>query len=221
MDEEVEGVDYGLGEGLVAKVWRVRPSPNIDLTRQVYADIARDPDTRCGFSTPEIIDVDVEDREGALVTYERELPGALARVISAHWPRERELRLRDGDVLHDVLRGLACEGLLAWACILAAVAAPRPSGTCTDRMLRATRRSSPASSPVNSDTRRRFSPRTRPHMPSRPMASCSAWTTATGAPGRGWLHACLSGLLARLLAGAPAGPSTRSWLRRRRGRWHR
>ncbi|MFF1414714.1 aminoglycoside phosphotransferase family protein [Streptomyces sp. NPDC058289] len=98
----VEGVVYGLGEGRVAKVWNGRPPAGLALTRQVYADMARH---RLAFSTPEIFDV--EEYEGVLVTYERELPGGPMRVDSAHAAYERELSTRHTDTLLSVLRGLA------------------------------------------------------------------------------------------------------------------
>lgn len=98
----VEGVVYRLSEGLAAKVWSGRPPADFDLTRQVYADIARHP---LPFSTPEILDV--EDHEDVLVTYERELPGASMRVDSAHADYERELPTQESDALLAVLRGLA------------------------------------------------------------------------------------------------------------------
>lgn len=98
----VEGVVYRLGEDRVAKVWSGRPPADFDLTRQVYADIARHP---LSFSTPEIFDV--EDHEGVLVTYERELPGVSMRVDSAHAAYERALPTQDSDALLAVLRGLA------------------------------------------------------------------------------------------------------------------
>ncbi|MCD9874748.1 aminoglycoside phosphotransferase family protein [Streptomyces guryensis] len=98
----VEGVVYGLGDGRVAKVWSGRPPADLDLIRQVYADIARHP---LPFATPEILDV--EDHDRVLVTYERELPGNSVRVDSAHTAYERELPTRHNDALLAVLRGLA------------------------------------------------------------------------------------------------------------------
>ncbi|MFJ8635500.1 phosphotransferase family protein [Streptomyces sp. NPDC093568] len=98
----VEGVVYRLSEGRVAKVWSGRPPADLDLTRQVYADIARHP---LPFSTPEILDV--EDHEGVLVTYERELPGVSMRVDSAHAAPGPELTTEQRDTLLTVLRGLA------------------------------------------------------------------------------------------------------------------
>lgn len=98
----VEGVVYRLGEGRVAKVWSGRPSAGFELTRQVYADIARYP---LPFSTPEI--VDVEDHEGVRVTYERELPGVPMLADSAHVDYERGLPIQHSGALLAVLRGLA------------------------------------------------------------------------------------------------------------------
>ncbi|MET9764312.1 aminoglycoside phosphotransferase family protein [Streptomyces sp. NPDC006372] len=96
----VEGVVYALGEGRVAKVWNGRPP--VELTRQVYADLARH---RLPFATPEIFEV--ERHRDAVVTYERELPGAPLRGDSAHEEYERELPVRHRDTLLAVLRGLA------------------------------------------------------------------------------------------------------------------
>uniref|UniRef100_A0AAU3GN12 Aminoglycoside phosphotransferase family protein n=1 Tax=Streptomyces sp. NBC_01401 TaxID=2903854 RepID=A0AAU3GN12_9ACTN len=98
----VEGVVYGLDEGRAAKVWNGRPPADFDLTRQVYADIARHP---LPFSTPEIFDV--ETHEGVLVTHERELPGGPMRVDSAHAASERELPAQHNEAPLAVLRGLA------------------------------------------------------------------------------------------------------------------
>ncbi|WP_407836667.1 phosphotransferase [Streptomyces sp. DSM 116496] len=60
---------------------------------------------RLPFATSEIFEV--EDHEGVLVTYERELPGGPMRVDSAHAAYERELSARHTDTLLSVLRGLA------------------------------------------------------------------------------------------------------------------
>jgi aminoglycoside phosphotransferase (APT) family kinase protein len=96
----VEGVVYGLGDGRVAKVWTGRPPT--ELTRQVYADIASH---RLPFATPEIFEV--QEHEGIVVTYERELPGVPMRGDSAHEEFERELPVRHRTGLLAVLRGLA------------------------------------------------------------------------------------------------------------------
>ncbi|ADB32373.1 aminoglycoside phosphotransferase [Kribbella flavida DSM 17836] len=98
----VEGVVYRLGEGRVAKVWSGRPPAEFELTREVYADLARHP---LPFAVPEIFDV--EHHEGVLVTYERELPGVSMRADSAQANYERKLPTRDSDALLAVLRGLA------------------------------------------------------------------------------------------------------------------
>ncbi|GGU15904.1 aminoglycoside phosphotransferase family protein [Streptomyces coeruleorubidus] len=96
----VEGVVYGLGAGRVAKVWTGRPPT--ELTRRVYADIAAH---RLPFATPEILDV--QEHQGTVVTYERELPGVPMRGDSAHEEYERELPVRHKNTLLAVLRGLA------------------------------------------------------------------------------------------------------------------
>lgn len=98
----VEGVVYRLGAGRVAKVWSDRPSAGFELARQVYEDIARYP---LPFSTPGI--VDVEDHEGVLVTYERELPGVPMLADSAHVDYERDLPIQHSGALISVLRGLS------------------------------------------------------------------------------------------------------------------
>ncbi|GAB2884840.1 phosphotransferase family protein [Streptomyces mayteni] len=98
----VEGAVYRLGEGLVAKVWSGRPPADLRLTREVYADIARH---RPPFATPEILDV--EEHEGVLVTYERELVGSPLRPDSATEPAGRHLASEETDALLTVLSGLA------------------------------------------------------------------------------------------------------------------
>jgi hypothetical protein len=98
----VEGAVYLLGDGTVGKVWSGRPPADFDLTRQVYADIAR---CRPPFATPEILDT--EEVAGVLVTYERELPGAPIGVDSADVPAPRVLPASVIDAVLDVLRGLA------------------------------------------------------------------------------------------------------------------
>ncbi|MFH8369525.1 phosphotransferase family protein [Streptomyces sp. NPDC018031] len=97
-----EGVVYRLGDGRIAKVWTRRPPAGLELTRRVYADIARH---RLPFATPEILEV--QQYEGVWVTYERELPGVAARADSAHERYERHIPGRRRDVLLTVLRGLA------------------------------------------------------------------------------------------------------------------
>nr|WP_243762503.1 aminoglycoside phosphotransferase family protein [Streptomyces sp. Tu 3180] len=68
----------------------------------MYADIARH---RLPFATPEIHEI--EEHEGVVVTYERELPGASLRGDSAHEDYEREIPAPHREALLTVLRGLA------------------------------------------------------------------------------------------------------------------
>jgi aminoglycoside phosphotransferase (APT) family kinase protein len=98
----VEGAVYWLGQGVVAKVWAGRPPADLALTRQVYADIARHP---LPFATPEILEI--EEHEGVLITYERELTGSPLRRDSAAEPPGRRLTSAETDALLTVLRGLA------------------------------------------------------------------------------------------------------------------
>jgi hypothetical protein len=97
----VEGAVYRLGAGTVAKVWG-RPPDDIDLTRRVYADIARRP---LPFRTPEILETETVD--GVLVTYERELAGAPIAPDSAVRAPARDLAPGTVEALLTVLRGLA------------------------------------------------------------------------------------------------------------------
>ena len=98
----VEGAVYQLDEGLVAKVWSGRPPADLDLTRRVYADIARHP---LPFATPEILDTEVHD--GVLVTYERELSGSPFRSEPVMSSSERDLPATETAALLTVLRALA------------------------------------------------------------------------------------------------------------------
>jgi aminoglycoside phosphotransferase (APT) family kinase protein len=98
----VEGAVYWLDEGIIAKVWSGRRPADLRLTRQVYADIARHP---LPFATPEILEI--EEHEGVLITYERELVGSPLQPDSAVEPRGRRLASEETDVLLTVLRGLA------------------------------------------------------------------------------------------------------------------
>jgi hypothetical protein len=98
----VEGAVYRLEEGLVAKVWSGRPPADLDLTRRVYADIARHP---LPFATPEIVDTEVHD--GVLVTYERELTGSPFRSEPGMASSERGLPATETAALLTVLRALA------------------------------------------------------------------------------------------------------------------
>ncbi|MER6026163.1 aminoglycoside phosphotransferase family protein [Streptomyces sp. NPDC001851] len=96
----VEGIVYRLGHGRVAKVWTGRPPTA--LTRQVYADLAQRP---LPLATPEILEV--EEHQGVVITYERELPGAPMRGDSAHEDHERQLPVQHKSALLAVLRALA------------------------------------------------------------------------------------------------------------------
>ncbi|GAB2979632.1 phosphotransferase family protein [Saccharothrix stipae] len=98
----VEGAVYRLEEGLVAKVWSGRPPADLDLSRRVYADIARHP---LPFATPEILDTEVVD--GVLVTYERELTGSPFRAEPVTTSAEPDLSATETTALLTVLRALA------------------------------------------------------------------------------------------------------------------
>jgi aminoglycoside phosphotransferase (APT) family kinase protein len=98
----VEGAVYRLGEALVAKVWTGRPPVDLDLIRQVHADIARHP---LPFATPRILST--EEHGGVLVTYERELLGRPSHDDAGTAPRPRHLPARETDALLTVVRGLA------------------------------------------------------------------------------------------------------------------
>src|SRR5690242_6631362 len=87
---------------MVAKVWSGRPPAGLHLMRQVYADIARSP---LPFATPEILST--EERDGVLVTYERELPGGPPHGDAGNPSPARNLPARETDALLTVLRGLA------------------------------------------------------------------------------------------------------------------
>lgn len=98
----VEGAVYRLDQGLVAKVWTGRPPADLDLTRQVYADIARHP---LPFATPEILDT--ETHNGVLITYERELTGSPFRTEPVTPSSERDLPATETAALLTILRALA------------------------------------------------------------------------------------------------------------------
>jgi serine/threonine protein kinase len=66
----VEGAIYDLGDDLIAKVWRVRRTGELELMQHFYADVAR---ASLPFKTPEILTI--EQVDGISVTYERKLPG--------------------------------------------------------------------------------------------------------------------------------------------------
>jgi aminoglycoside phosphotransferase (APT) family kinase protein len=98
----VEGAVYRLDEGLVAKVWSGRSPADLELSRQVYADIAR---YLLPFATPEILDIEVHD--GVFVTYERELTGSPFRSEPMMTSSERDLPATETTALLTVLRALA------------------------------------------------------------------------------------------------------------------
>ena len=100
----VEGAVYRLGDGTVGKVWSGRRPVGLDVMRRVYEDIAGQA-VSLPFATPEILAV--EEHEGVLVTYERELGGVPLRADSAVVAPGRELPARETDALLTVLRGLA------------------------------------------------------------------------------------------------------------------
>lgn len=98
----VEGAVYELDEGLVAKVWSGRPPADLDLSRRLYADIAGRP---LPFATPEILDV--EERDGVVVTYERNLSGSPFRAEPVSPSSDRHLPASETAALLTVLRALA------------------------------------------------------------------------------------------------------------------
>ncbi|MFJ2162260.1 hypothetical protein [Streptomyces sp. NPDC087856] len=100
----VEGAVYRLGGGVVGKVWSGRRPAGVGLMRRVYEDIAREAEP-LPFGTPEILGV--EEYEGVLVTYERELRGVQLRADSAVVASGRELPASETGALLTVLRGLA------------------------------------------------------------------------------------------------------------------
>ncbi|SEE04464.1 Predicted kinase, aminoglycoside phosphotransferase (APT) family [Streptomyces sp. 3213] len=100
----VEGAVYRLGDGTIAKVWSGRRPTGLERMRRVYEDIARHA-VSLPFATPEIHAV--EEHEGVLVTYERELRGTPLRSDSAIVAPPRELPARETDALLTVLRALA------------------------------------------------------------------------------------------------------------------
>jgi aminoglycoside phosphotransferase (APT) family kinase protein len=98
----MEGTVYRLREGTVAKVWARRAPEDLDLTRQLYADISGHP---LPFGTPLILVT--EEYDGVLVSYERELGGSPLRSDGDGEPPARDLPRRETDALLTVLRGLA------------------------------------------------------------------------------------------------------------------
>ncbi|MFF7768490.1 phosphotransferase family protein [Streptomyces massasporeus] len=98
----MEGTVYRLRDGTVAKVWAGRAPEDFDLTRRLYADIARHP---LPFGTPRILDA--EEYDGVLVSYERELGGRPLRSDGDGRRPARDLPRRETDALLTVLRALA------------------------------------------------------------------------------------------------------------------
>jgi len=98
----VEGAVYSLGEEMIAKVWSGRPPADLDLIRQVYADIARH---QLPFATPEILKI--EEPNGVLVTYERKLTGSPLGSDSAVEQPQRDVAPAEVDAILSVLSGLA------------------------------------------------------------------------------------------------------------------
>ncbi|MBX9361529.1 phosphotransferase family protein [Streptomyces sp. WAC04114] len=97
-----EGTVYRLRDGTVAKVWAGRAPEDFDLTRRLYADIARHP---LPFGTPRILDA--EEHDGVLVSYELELGGSPLRSDGDGRRPARDLPRRETDALLTVLRALA------------------------------------------------------------------------------------------------------------------
>lgn len=96
----VEGAIYDLGDRLVAKVWRERRVAELERMQTFYADVAA---AHLPFSTPEILQV--EQVDGASVTYERKLPGEpLQQRLGAE---DREISQSAIDCVLEVLRDLA------------------------------------------------------------------------------------------------------------------
>jgi len=96
----VEGAIYDLGDDLIAKVWRVRRTGELELMQHFYADVAK---AGLPFKTPEILTI--EQVDGISVTYERKLPGR---------PLQQRLTFNDRDVepvasrcIIDVLQALS------------------------------------------------------------------------------------------------------------------
>ena len=80
----VEGAIYDLDGDLIAKVWRIRRTGELELMQHFYADVAK---ARLPFRTPEILTI--EQVDGVSVTYERKLPGT---------PLQRRLSFNDRSV---------------------------------------------------------------------------------------------------------------------------
>jgi aminoglycoside phosphotransferase (APT) family kinase protein len=121
-----EGAIYDLGGGLVAKVWRDRPVPELERMQRFYADVAS---ASLPFATPEIRRIDQVN--GMSVTYERKLPGQ---------PLQRRLNITHRDLspaavecVTGVLRALAAVPATASMRELAALDESRPLWEGTDR----------------------------------------------------------------------------------------
>lgn len=98
----IEGAVYSLGEEVIAKVWSGRPPVDLDLIRQVNADIARH---HLSFATPEILKI--EEHDGVLITYERKLTGSPLGSDSAVEQPNRDLASAEVAAILSVLSGLA------------------------------------------------------------------------------------------------------------------
>jgi hypothetical protein len=122
----VEGAIYDLGDGLVAKVWRDRPVPELERMQRFYADVAS---ASLPFATPEIRRIDQVN--GMSVTYERKLPGQpLQRRLDI---THRDLSPAAVECVTGVLHALAAVPATASMRELAALDESRPLWEGTDR----------------------------------------------------------------------------------------
>lgn len=96
----VEGAVYRLGDGTVAKVWRLRRPAEIILAQEFYADVAS---RGLPFATPVILEV--SDVHGVTVSLERELPGEPLQALLGLG--DRELGQAAVDCVAEVLRALS------------------------------------------------------------------------------------------------------------------
>jgi aminoglycoside phosphotransferase (APT) family kinase protein len=120
-----EGAIYELGSGLVAKVWRDRPVPELECMERFYADVAS---ASLLFATPEILRI--EQVNNTSVTYERKLPGQqLQNRLDA---ADRDLSRAAIGCVTDVLRALAAVPATANMRELAALDESRPLWDGTD-----------------------------------------------------------------------------------------
>jgi aminoglycoside phosphotransferase (APT) family kinase protein len=115
----VEGAIYDLGDGLVAKVWRERRTPELERMQSFYADVAA---ADLPFATPEILRI--QQVGSTSVTYERRLRGK---------PLQQRLDITDRQIgpaavncVTDVLRALATVPATASMRELAALDENRP-----------------------------------------------------------------------------------------------